>query len=123
MPIFLADVDNQRHAAPRVAYESVVSAAKAGSVPVPTYDVESRFRPGFVQLANKSVFGRQENDALQSGITSGGLSPAKASRKEEGESAMFDALSMVIGVFIANAAAAYGGSLCDEHTAARHLAE
>jgi len=40
---------------------------------------------------------------------------ADAARKSAAEFAIFTALSMLIGAFIASAAAAYGGSLRDEH--------
>jgi hypothetical protein len=40
---------------------------------------------------------------------------ADAARKATAEFAIFTALSMLIGAFIASAAAAYGGSVRDEH--------
>jgi hypothetical protein len=44
-----------------------------------------------------------------------GKQTADAARKAAAELAIFTALSMMIGAFIASAAAAYGGSLRDEH--------
>jgi hypothetical protein len=42
---------------------------------------------------------------------------AEAARKAASEVAIFTALAMLIGAFIASAAAAYGGSIRDEHEA------
>jgi len=44
---------------------------------------------------------------------------ADATRKATAQFSIFAALSMLIGAFIASAAAAYGGSLRDEHELAR----
>ena len=101
----------------------MVSQAASG---VSAYDVGSLFRSDRPDpAANPQTTNAQVTRILASGIANGDMpaadraevkakQAADAARKATAEFAIFTALSMLIGAFIASAAAAYGGRVRDE---------
>jgi hypothetical protein len=111
-PEFAATGQQSRSETTRI----LANAAQAGSIPPAdkTYLVQ--------QIANRT--GASETDAQkrvddmtaqEKATETKAREVADAARKSASAFAIFTALSMLLGAFIASAAAAYGGNLRDEH--------